>query len=341
MGLDNSNFIKACYKRNDGRIPLWVMRQAGRYLPEYRKVREDVSFLDLCRTPSLIAEVVHQPLRRFDLDAAILFSDILTMLAPMGAKFEFPGGGPKLDKPIATPEDVDRLHDIDIDKSLSFVFDGIREIKKVLPDLPLIGFVGSPFTLSCYLIEGQGSKAFDKTKKFLHQYPAAGERLFDLLSHVAERYLAAQIDAGCDAVQIFDSWGGILSTDDYRRWSATYTDRIFKGLQSKGVPRILFVNNLAPYVDLVREVECEVVGVDYRMKLADAAAALPDKALQGNLDPSVLFGTPEEVASSTRQILQSVDDHDRLIFNLGHGIQPTTPIESVQALVEAVHSYRN
>lgn len=342
MDMSNTNFIKACYGKNEAAIPVWIMRQAGRYLPEYLAVRKAASFLELCRSPKLIAEVVRQPMVRFGLDAAILFSDILTMLEPMGMKFEFPEGGPQTAEPITKPEDIKRLHDFDIEKQLSFVLEGIREIKRIMPEKPLIGFVGSPFTLACYLIEGKGSKNFDKAKKFIHQYPEASHDLFELLSEVISRYLQAQIDAGVNAVQIFDSWGGILSSDDYRKWSAEPVNRIFQRLQTnQGVPRILFVNNVAPYLDIVNDINCDVIGVDYRVPLAIAARALPGKTVQGNLDPAVLFGDTKNVIEQTTRILDSIEDHGRLIFNLGHGIQPATPIESVHAVVETVHHYRS
>jgi uroporphyrinogen decarboxylase len=341
VGLIGNNFIDACYGRNTGSIPVWIMRQAGRYLAEYRAVREKVSFAELCRSPHLIAEVVRQPVEKFGLDAAILFSDILTPLDPMGIKITFPEGGPVLENPITGPQDIKRLHDFDIERELSFVLDGIREIKKILPGTPLIGFAGSPFTLACYLIEGQGSKNYNRAKKFIHQYPEAAAEMFDLLSDMVAKYLRAQIEAGVDAVQIFDSWGGILSPDDYRRWSAGPVSGIFEKLESADRPRILFVNNVAPYLDIVRNIPCEVIGVDYRIDLAQAAAALPNKAVQGNLDPAALFGSPDQVTAAVRKILDSLDNHDRLIFNLGHGILPETPIESVAVLVNAVHAYRS
>jgi uroporphyrinogen decarboxylase len=340
VGITGNNFIDACYGRNTGRIPIWIMRQAGRYLPEYRTMREKVSFLELCRSPKMIAEVVKQPIDRFDLDAAILFSDILTVLPPMGITIEFPNGGPIISPPIESDEDVDRLKDYDAAGELHFVYDGIREIKKVLPNKPLIGFAGSPFTLACYLIEGQGSKNFSEAKRFLHRYPDASKKLIDMLTDITSRYLATQIDAGADTVKVFESWGGILSQSDFRQWCADPIDRIFRSIVSKDVPRILFVNNVSPYLPLVRDIDCEVIGVDYRIDIADAARAIPDKAIQGNLDPAVLFGLPENAADITRRILDSIDNHDRLIFNLGHGIFPETPIESVQAMVDAVHSYR-
>jgi uroporphyrinogen decarboxylase len=316
------------------------MRQAGRYLPEYLEVRSKVSFNELCRTPRLIAEVVRQPVARFGFDAAILFSDILTMLDPMGIKFEFPDGGPRIEKPFESPEDINQLGPLNPEKDMPYVMEGLKQIKQVLPDTPLIGFCGSPFTLACYLIEGKGSKTFDKAKKFLHQYPEAGARLLNLLADAEADYLKAQVKAGADAVQIFQSWDGILSREDYRRFSFEPARKIMAALKDSNVPRILFVNNLAPYIDLVAELDCEVVGVDYRTDLAASMRALPGKAVQGNLDPSVLFGPLDQVKRETARILDSIDDYDRLIFNLGHGILPKTPLEAVATLVETVHSYR-
>ncbi|MEW6050952.1 MAG: uroporphyrinogen decarboxylase [Candidatus Zixiibacteriota bacterium] len=340
MDISNSPFLKACRGENDGPIPVWIMRQAGRYLPDYRAVRERVSFLELCRTPELIAEVVRQPVERFGLDAAILFSDILTIVEPMGIPVVFPDGGPQLQKTIKNPADVAELRRFDVNKELWFVPEGIRRIKLALPSTPVIGFAGSPFTLACYLINGKGSHSFDKAKQFLHRYPDASEELMTLLVDVTVDYLRAQIDAGADAVQIFDSWGGILSKDDYCNWSARPINKIFRELKRPGTPRILFVNNLAPYIDVVQDIECEVVGVDYRMDLSEAASALSGKAIQGNLDPAVLFGTPERVVQHTEEILDSLDCHERLVFNLGHGILPETPLASVEALVQTVHNYR-
>ncbi len=340
MGVADSSFIKACYGKNDGRIPIWIMRQAGRYLADYRAIREKVSFLELCRTPELIAEVVRQPIHKFGLDAGILFSDILIILDPMGARVTFPESGPELAAPIRKPEDVDRLNDFDVKKELPYVFEGVRAIKTMLPDTPLLGFAGSPFTIACYLIEGKGSKNFETVKEFIHKFPEAAERMFELVTDITARYVDAQIEAGADAIQIFDSWGGILSRDDYHDWSLRWTEQIFAKIRSRGVPRILFVNNLAPYLDLVRELDCEVIGVDYRMDLRAAADALPGKTVQGNLEPAVLFGSRERIVERTRRILDSLDNHDRLIFNLGHGIRPTTPVDAVETLIETVHSYR-
>ena len=341
MELSNKPFIKACYGKNEEHIPVWIMRQAGRYLPEYLEVRSKASFKELCQSPKLIAEVVKQPIDRFNLDAAILFSDILTFLDPLGASVSFPDtGGPKIADPIDTPDDLKKLHPFDVKKELHFALDGIREIKKVLPDTPLIGFAGAPFTIACYLIEGQGSKSFDKPKKFLHTYQEASNELFDLLAGVTADYLSTQIDAGADCVQLFGSWDGILSRDDFYEFTVKPANKIFGQIKNKNVPRIMFVNNLAPYVDLVKDIDCEVVGVDYRMDINHAANILTGKSVQGNLDPAVLFGSTAHVKEKTLSLLNSVDDHNRLIFNLGHGIQPKTPIESVRAVVETVQNYR-
>ena len=341
MGVKDCAFIKACYGKNDGPIPIWIMRQAGRYLPEYQAVRSTVSFQELCKSPKLIAEVVRQPVERFHLDAAILFSDILTLLEPMGAEISFPDGGPVIGSPIRTPEDITRLHKCDPKRDLHFVLAGIDEIKKILPSTPLIGFAGSPFTLFCYLVEGKGSKTFDKAKIFIQRYPNAAKQLFDLLTESVSEYLCAQVDAGADAVQIFDSWGGILAHDDYRDWSAASMARILAAVKSKNVPRIVFVNNVAPYLDIVAGLDCEVVGVDYRIELSEAAAKLRGKSVQGNLDPTVLFSGPEQVAERTRRVLESLADHKNLIFNLGHGILPETPLSSVEAMIATVRKFRS
>lgn len=341
MGIEDCPYLRACYGRNAGRIPVWIMRQAGRYLPEYRAVREKVSFLELCKSPELIAEVVRQPVERFGLDAAILFSDILILLEPMGINLSFPDDGPRLANPIRSTEDVKRLKNYDIAGALPFIAEGIRQIKRQLPNTPLIGFAGSPFTLACYLIQGKGSKDFDLARRFMHEHPQAAEDLISYLSDITARYLELQINAGADSVQIFESWGGVLSKDDFCDWSLRPVNEIFGRLKPKRVPRVLFVNNVAPYLDVINDIDCEVVGIDYRVDLAQAAAALPHKAVQGNLDPSALFETPDRVRERTIQVLESLENHDNLIFNLGHGIQPQTPIASVQAMVETVHGFRN
>ncbi len=341
MNETGSRFLAACRQCNQGTLPIWIMRQAGRYLPDYRELRSRVSFQDLCRSPELIAEVVRSPVERFGFDAAILFSDILTMLEPMGADVIFPKGGPKINNPLRTAADVAGLRGIDPQQDLGFVLDGIREIKTMLPQVPLIGFAGSPFTLSCYLIEGGGSKAFYRARQFLYEERDAAESLFALLVESLNSYLQAQIDAGAETIQIFESWGGILSHEEFSRWVADPLTRVFESLANTGVPRMLFVNNVAPYLDLVRKIPCEVVSVDHRLPLRTAMNALPDKAIQGNLDPSALFADPETLGNRIENMLDSVTDYHRLIVSLGHGIQPETPLESVTTLVERVHGYRS
>ena len=341
MGINPSTFLDACYGRNNSRLPVWIMRQAGRYLPEYREVRSRVSFQELCHTPEIIAEVVRQPVEKFGLDAAILFSDILTMLEPMGAEVSFPDGGPKISNPIQNIDDVKSLRRINPEKELSFVLDGIRAIKNKLPNTPLIGFCGSPFTLACYLIEGGGSKDFAKPRRFLHEQPEAAETLIDLLTEGLSRYLRNQINAGAEAVQIFGSWSGVLSPDMFARFVADPVTRIFENIKDTNVPRILFVNNIAPYLDQVRNIPCEVIGVAYRLPLRKAMDSLPNHAIQGNLDPAMLFASTGNVRQATVRMLESVKDHNRLIVNLGHGIQPETPLEAVEAFVETVHNYRS
>jgi len=339
MGIATNTFLDACYGRNTGRIPIWIMRQAGRYLPEYRNVRAEVSFEELCRRPDLIATVVAQPVARFELDAAILFSDILTLLEPMGINVSFPEGGPRLTPTVTALADVERLKTVDPSRDLAFVLEGITRIKETLSHLPLIGFSGSPFTLACYLIEGHTSRTFDSAKQFLYAQPSAAALLFDKLTQAVSDYLKAQVQAGADAVQIFESWGGVLPHDDFQRWVVQPVQEIFRHLGQK-VPRLLFVNNIAPYLDLIRNVGCEVVSVDYRVSLKQAATVLPRHTIQGNLDPAVLFATPEYVRQRTEQLLADVPEPARFIFNLGHGILPHTPLESVEAMVSAVHSYR-
>lgn len=334
-----SPFLEACFKRNQGQIPIWIMRQAGRYLPEYLAIREKVSFQELCRSPELIFEVVDQPLRRFNLDAAILFSDILTMLEPMGIQMDFPNGGPIIANPIQHPDDIKRLKELNPENDLPFVLDAIKLIRKKLPHTPLIGFAGSPFTLACYLIEGSGSKTFSIAKSFLHKYPQAGKELIDFVAEMVTKYLRAQIKAGAQTVQVFESWGGILSQDDFHAFCTQPIGKIFRGLKDLGVPRIMFVNNISPYLPQVADIDCEVIGVDYRADLNHVATHLNDHAIQGNLDPAVLFETPKNVAAAASRLIESFPDRERLIFNLGHGILPTTPIESVSALTKTVQGF--
>lgn len=334
------DFIKAAYGRPHDRVPIWIMRQAGRYLPEYRAVREKVSFEELCRSPELMALVTKQPIDIFGFDAAILFSDILLPLEPMGVKVSYEDSGPVLSPKVRRPDDIGHLELYDPADEMGFVLAGIRETKKRLDDIvPLIGFCGSPFTLACYLIEGGSSRDFADVKKFLYTNPKEASRLLAGLAELNGRYLKAQIDAGVDAVQVFDSWGGILSPDKYREFSLTHIKTMFEICKTEGVPRTLYLNNAAPHLALLAELDCEVIGVDWRVDLSAAMAVLDGKTVQGNLDPHALFGTPESVFREALTILEKTAGKSNFIFNLGHGIQPETPVENVRMLVETVHSF--
>jgi uroporphyrinogen decarboxylase len=339
--MPEHNFIAAAFGQPHDTVPIWIMRQAGRYLPQYREVRSRVSFLDLCHKPELMTEVTLQPIDIFGFDAAILFSDILIPLAPLGISVTFPNGPPKLEPPLREPADVDRLSPYDIADKLSFVLEGIRQIRGALNDrVPLIGFCGSPFTLLCYLIEGGGSKDFTETKKFIYTYPDAAVRLLSLLADLVGNYLKLQVSSGVQALQLFDTWGGILSPGDYSRFSLPYVRRVFELCQAAGIPRTLYLGNTACFLHLIADLNCEVISVDWRTDLTLAGRLLPTKAIQGNLDPNILFAPTATVIAAARTILETMRDRDGFIFNLGHGILPPTPTDNVRALVETVHTFR-
>jgi uroporphyrinogen decarboxylase len=339
--MTEHNFLAAAFSQPHDTIPIWIMRQAGRYLPQYREVRSRVSFLDLCHQPNLMTEVTLQPIDIFGLDAAILFSDILIPLAPLGISVTFPNGPPKLEPPLRQPADVEKLVRYDIANKLSFVLEGIRQIRTALNDrVPLLGFCGSPFTLMCYLIEGGGSKDFTETKKFIYTYPEAAARMLSLLADLVGDYLKLQIESGAQAIQLFDTWGGILSPADYSRFSLPYVRRVFELCQTKGVPRTLYLGNTACFLHLLGDLNCEVISIDWRTELTRAVNALPNKAIQGNLDPNILFAPTATVVAAARTILETMRGRDGFIFNLGHGILPQTPVENVRALVETVHTFR-
>ena len=317
------------------------MRQAGRYLPEYQEIREKASFMDICRTPSLMAEVTRQPVDIFGFDAAIMFSDILLPLEPLGVSVDFQKGGPVLSPPVRQPEDVERLSSFDPEAELGFVLDGIRNIKNVLnSDTPLIGFCGAPFTMAYYAIEGGGSKGGSEIKRFIYQHPRAAHKLLGMIAELVGEYLVTQISAGVDAVKLFDSRAGILSTHDYRKFALPYVKRVFEICGQKGVPRLLFMENCRPFLKHLSEVECEVVSIDWRTEIPDAMRVLDGKTVQGNLDPHVLLAAPDVLREETLRVLDSVENHDRYIFNLGHGILPQVPVGNVHLLVDTVHSYR-
>jgi uroporphyrinogen decarboxylase len=315
------------------------MRQAGRYMAEYRAIRERYSLLDICRNPDLATEVTLQPVRRIEVDAAILFSDLLLPLEPMGLPFDFVRGeGPQIERPLSGADDIDALRRFEPREALAHVLTAIRQIQDALHGrVPLIGFAGAPFTLASYAIEGGHSNNFAKTKALMYGQPEAWHRLCALLADIVSDYLVAQIEAGVDAVQLFDSWVGALSATDYREFALPHTRRIFAAVEGR-VPTIHFGTGTATILDLLREAGGDVIGADWRIPIDDAWERIgADRAVQGNLDPTLLLGPPERMLRQTDEILKSVGGRPGHIFNLGHGILPSTPVEHVQMLAQYVH----
>ena len=337
-----SRFLRACRREPVDKTPLWFMRQAGRYMPEYRALRQNYTLLQLCRTPELATEVTLQPLRRIDVDAAILFSDLLLPLEPMGIPFDFvKGEGPAIARPIRSASDIDRVRDTDPRESLGFTFDAIRQVKRELAGrMPLIGFAGAPFTLASYAIEGGHSNNFALTKSLMYGDAAAWHRLADRLATVVSRYLLAQIDAGVDAVQVFDSWVGTLNADDYREFALPHTRKIFRALEGCGVPTIHFGVATGSILHVMREAGGDVLGADWRIPLDEAWERIGiDRSIQGNLDPTLLLGPRDRLLNGARDVLTRAAGRPGHIFNLGHGILPSTPVENVQELARFVHSH--
>jgi uroporphyrinogen decarboxylase len=318
------------------------MRQAGRYLSEYREIRARHSLLDICRTPELACEVTLQPIRRFGFDAAILFSDLLVPLEPMGIPFSFAAGeGPKIERPIRDAGDIDRLRDVEPRESLGFTLRAIELLTKEL-DVPLIGFAGAPFTLASYAIEGGPSKNFEKTKALMYADPKSWHRLASKLARVISDYLSAQIDAGVRAVQLFDSWVGALSPEDYRSLVLPHSREILESLAGRGVPRIHFGTGTSGFLREMRDAGADVVGLDWRIDLDRGWQELGEGvAVQGNLDPLTLFAPVEVRQQRVDAILRQAGGRPGHVFNLGHGILPGTPVEAVESLVEQVHRGRD
>lgn len=334
------DFIQAAYGRPHKRVPIWIMRQAGRYLPQFQAVREKASFVEVCRSPELTTEVTLQPIDIFGFDAAILFSDILLPLEPLGVDVSYDGNGPHIMPPVRTPDDVARLAAHDPVAEMSYVLAGVKSIKERLAGrVPLIGFCGAPFTLACYLVEGGSSTNYSEIKKFLYTYPTEASALLSRLAELTGRYLKAQIEVGVEAVQLFDSWAGILAPEQYRAFALPYIKTVFDICQTPGVPRILYMNNSAPYLEYLAEVDCEVVSIDWRTDITTARQVLEGKAIQGNLDPHVLFASGDVVCREARRLLEATAESDGFIFNLGQGILPGTPVENVRLLVETVHDF--
>ena len=312
------------------------MRQAGRYLPEYRAVREGVDFLTLCKTPDLAAKVTLQPIERFGMDGCVIFSDILVPVEAMGAKVSFGDGGPQLESPVRTLADVDRLRVPDPGASMPFVLEALRIVRRILADrAALVGFVGGPFTLASYLIEGGGSKTYAATKRLLYGEPAVLHALLAKLAETVSDYAAAQVAAGAQAVQVFDTWAGDLAPDAYALFAAPYHAAVLARIRRSGVPAILFVNGCAGKFDQIVKSGADVLSVDWRFDLTQARAQAGEAlALQGNVDPCVLLSTPETVTRHARAAMKAAGGFGH-ILNLGHGILPQTPLECAQAFVAA------
>ena len=336
----NDTFLKACRGEETDYVPVWLMRQAGRYLPEYQAVRGGVDFLTLCKTPELAAKVTKQPIDILGVDAAILFSDILIPVEAMGMHLEFSDKkGPVLNDPVRTKAGVDRLVIPDTEDSMPFVLETIRRLRTELA-VPLIGFSGAPFTLATYMIEGGSSKNFLNTKKMMFQNPGLFHAFMEKITQTVISYLASQIRAGAQAVQIFDSWAGVLTPEDYREFAVPYVKTAVSELRKEGVPIIYFVNDCSALLGDVKKSAAEVIGIDWRVDLRDAVKKLGKKfVVQGNLDPCALFLPKEKIEDRVKDILWKGEFAKGHIFNLGHGILPETPVENAQAMVEAVHKY--
>jgi uroporphyrinogen decarboxylase len=340
--LRNSPFLRACRREPTDVTPVWLMRQAGRYMSEYRAVREKVGFLELCKSPELATEVTVTAAERLGVDAAILFADILLILEPMGFKLEYSKGeGPVIHNPVREAGDVDRVFALDDVSPLDYVFRAVKSIRAALkPDLPLIGFAGAPFTLACYAIEGGSSRHYETAKTFMVSDPGAWDVLMSRLVDGTIAYLNAQAEAGAQVLQLFDSWVGTLGPDDYRRFVQPHMRRLFQGLNPE-VPAIHFGTDTGTLLELQRDAGGDVIGLDWRVDLDKAWDRLgPGVAVQGNLDPAVLFGPEEEVRARVRRILDRAGGRPGHIFNLGHGILPNTPVPNVLALVDEVHAHR-
>ncbi len=343
--LKNDRFLRALLKQPVDVTPVWMMRQAGRYLPEYRATRAKAgSFMDLCKNPELACEVTIQPLERFPLDAAILFSDILTVPDAMGLGLRFAEGeGPIFDRPVRTAADVDKLFVPDPEGELKYVMDAVRTIRRELNGrVPLIGFSGSPWTLATYMVEGGSSKEFAQVKGMLYDQPALMHKLLDVTAQAVTQYLNAQVDAGAQALMIFDTWGGALTPRDYQEFSLRYMTRIIAGLKREAdgrkVPVVLFTKGGGQWLEPMAESGADALGLDWTVDIGAARARVGDKvALQGNMDPCVLYASPERIRSEVAAILAAYGKGSGHVFNLGHGIHQHVNPEHAAAFVEAVH----
>ncbi|HYO63396.1 MAG TPA: uroporphyrinogen decarboxylase [Pyrinomonadaceae bacterium] len=336
--LWESPFMRACRRESVPYTPVWLMRQAGRYMREYREVRERHTFLEMCKKPEVAAEVTVYAAKRLKVDAAIIFADILLIIEPMGLELEFAKGeGPVIHNPVRGASDVARVREVEDVGSLGYVYEAIKLTRAELPaDVPLIGFCGAPFTLASYVIEGGGSRNYVNTKRLMYTDAGAWHELMSRLARALVRYLNAQVEAGAQAVQLFDSWVGALSPDDYREYVLPHTRSVVEGVRG-GVPVIHFGTGTATLLELMREAGGDVIGLDWRVRLDESWRRLGDVAVMGNLDPAVLFTNPQTVREHARRVLEQAANRPGHVFNIGHGIMPETPVENVEALVAAVH----
>ncbi len=339
--MDDRLLLKALRREETPRPPIWLMRQAGRYMAEYRAVREGKTFLELCKDPKLCASVMQTAVEKIGVDAAIIFSDLLPILEPIGFNLSFvKGDGPKIANPFRAPDDLRRTRELEDVSSLDYVFETVVETKKAVAPLPVIGFAGAPFTLAGYAIEGETSRSFNRTKTFMKTHSDVWFEFVSRLARSAARYLNAQIDAGADVVQIFDSWAGILSVEDYREYVFPATRELVRKIKP-GVPVIYFGTCSTSLLPEFARLETACVGVDWRTPIAQAWDLVGrDRCVQGNLDPATLLAPQDVLRRETLRILESVGDKPGFLFNLGHGILKETPVENVQFLVELVKTWR-
>jgi len=339
MTQSDHPFLAACRREKTPYTPVWLMRQAGRYMEEYRKLRAKFNFLDLCKRPDLAAEITVAPVERLGVDAAILFADILLLLEPMGVGLEYTKeDGPVIHSQIRSRTSVEQLLEFDPQEALPFVFETVRQSCAALDGkVPLIGFSGAPFTLACYLIEGGGSRNYLRTKSLIYSDPGAWRALMQRLSSVIVKYLNLQIAAGAEAVQLFDSWVGCLSPDDYERYVLPHTRATIAGL-TPGIPVIHFGTGTAGILRFLRAAGGDIIGLDWRINLDEGWDRIGyDVGIQGNLDPAALLASPKEIRRRVAEILKQAGGRPGHIFNLGHGVLPETPVENVVAMVQAVH----
>jgi uroporphyrinogen decarboxylase len=336
--LENSPFMCACRREPVPYTPVWLMRQAGRYMSEYREVRARTGFLEMCKTPELATEVTVTAAERLGVDAAIIFADILLILEPMGIDLEFAKGeGPVIHNPVRHASDVERLREVESVEALNFVFEAIKQTRRALkPDLPLIGFCGAPFTLASYMIEGGGSKNYVHAKRLMYEDSGAWHAMMELIARALSKYLNAQIEAGAQAVQLFDSWVGCLSPSDYREYVLPHTRAVIRSVK-QGTPVIHFGTGTAALLELMREAGGDVIGFDWRVDLGEAWQRVGDVAVMGNLDPVQLFTNPSFIRAQAQKILDRAGGRNGHIFNLGHGILPETPVDNVISLIDSVH----